>query len=350
PLAGLGRLQGVVVVPGFSRGAPFDVERTAVERAIDCAVANLRPVEGERWLVALPCFGMGIGGNVPAGQAESAAVPAQAATAALDRHSDVAVDAAFLAYTPTTYAVFLEARRGQQRALGPPVAIPPALEQALRTGEAVLFVGAGVSRGAGLRDWGQLIDRLADELQITDEGGRRGLNKLDIAPWYDEEVGRDKLPQVLASEFEGGTARPTLGHYLLTALPVRFLLTTNYDDLLEQALGYQNRYHVRIVDNREVPQTGWREGTFVVHLHGHVSRPKEIVLTTQDYAEFFGKRPAMAALLKGLLLNHTFLFLGYGLGDPNFWQIYHEIAQILPNSRRSAFATYFDRGRVSDRL
>jgi len=67
----------------------------------------------------------------------------------------------------------------------------------------------------------------------------------------------------------------------------------------------------------------------------------------------FGKRcvrPAFAAILKSLLLNHTFCFVGYGLGDPNFWQIYNEISHILPQKRRRAYATAFAREKRIDEL
>jgi hypothetical protein len=42
-----------------------------------------------------------------------------------------------------------------------------------------------------------------------------------------------------------------------------------------------------------------------------------------------------------LLLNQTFFFVGYGLRDPNFRQIYSRIARMLPGSRRPAVATMF---------
>jgi hypothetical protein len=50
----------------------------------------------------------------------------------------------------------------------------------------------------------------------------------------------------------------------------------------------------------------------------------------------------MALLLEGLLLNQTFLFVGYGLKDPNFRQIYSRIADMRKDAKREAFALTVD--------
>jgi len=47
---------------------------------------------------------------------------------------------------------------------GPPP--HPDLVRALLDGECVIFVGAGLSRGAGLPDWGQLVGRMARALGV----------------------------------------------------------------------------------------------------------------------------------------------------------------------------------------
>jgi hypothetical protein len=70
--------------------------------------------------------------------------------------------------------------------------------------------------------------------------------------------------------------------------------------------------------------------------------PSSIVLSRDDYDHFFQKRPALALLLEGLLLNQTFFFVGYSLRDPDFRQIHSRISLMLEEARRPAFATTFD--------
>jgi hypothetical protein len=352
PVSGCGQLQGVVVVRGTSAGPPFFNESVAVQSAILCACRHLRPTEdAPRALIALPFIGAGYGGAGPSEHLASARAQISAARRALDPEAiDGILDVAFVGYTADSLAVLANARREVIGAPQPPVEVPERLVHDLRAGEVVLFVGAGVSKGAGLYDWNELITRLASELEIPDKQ-REKISHLDIAQWYrDEEGGDARLQEIVRSEFGRKSSRPTLAHYLLTSLPVRFFFTTNYDDLLCQSLEALKSWPIRILEEGDIPRTGSREDTFVVHLHGHVSRPEDIVLSRSDFDAYFKDRPAFAAILTSLLLNHTFFFVGYGLGDPNFWQIYNEISHILPQKRRRAYATAFAREKRIDEL
>jgi hypothetical protein len=163
-----------------------------------------------------------------------------------------------------------------------------------------------------------------------------------VAQWYRERFGRHRLAEVVRDTYRA-EALPTLAHYLLMSLPVRHVITTNYDELLERALTALKRYPVKVARQEDVPLTG-QSGVHVIKLHGDVDRPDEIVLTRDDYDEFFERRPAMALLLEGLLLNQTFFFVGYGLRDPNFRQVYSRLARMLRESRQPAFATTFEAG------
>ena len=332
---------GIVVVVSTGGGpSAEDKAAVAVRVALDEAVRRLRDELGVagRLLVALPTFRVGGGGD-RGRRLQSARVQIAAAREALDRLTDV--DAAFVAYTPTLYHIFLEARRD---VLGPPADDPmrPAdLGAALSAGECVLFVGAGLSRGAGLPDWTELIERLAADLHVKPPAR---FDYLDLAQWYRERFGRDALARAVGDTFHHACAalRPTLAHYLLLSLPLKIIITTNYDNLLERALAGLKHYPTRVLRQEDVPHTGSGLGVHVVKLHGDAAHPDEIVITRDDYDEFFQRRPAMALLLEGLLLNRTFFFVGYGLKDPNFRQVYSRITRMLAEASRPAYATTFE--------
>jgi hypothetical protein len=335
------RPHGIVVV--VSAGGPRteeDKASIAVRAAVDTAVPRLREQlgPGAGLLIALPAFRMGMGGDRDH-RLHSARVQVRAALAALERHPGV--DLAVITYTASTYRIFLDARR---EILGEPrsdLHCPPALEQAILDGECVLFAGAGLSRGAGLPDWGQLMGRLARELEIA---SRDGLDNLDLAQWFRQRFTPAALEAIIRATFADPDVvpRPTLAHYLLMSLPVRHVVTTNYDDLLERALIALKRHPVKVIRDSDVARMSWGDGVHVVKLHGDASDAGGIVLCRDDYDEFFERRPAMALLLEGLLLNQTFFFVGYGLRDPNFRQIYSRIARMLSEAQRPAFATSFE--------
>jgi hypothetical protein len=324
----------VVVVSTGGPRTPDDKAGIAVRAALTEAVRRLREeVKPEgRLLVALPTFRLGKGGDRRE-RLRSARAQVRAALDVLSQHDGV--DAVFVPYTATLYQIFLEARR---EILGEPAAGAghyPELERALLARECVLFVGAGLSAGAGLPDWKALVQRLAEDL-----GTRPDVDYLDLAQWHREKFGPERLARVVRETYSTPSL-PTLGHYLLTALPVRQVITTNYDDLVERALAAQKRYPIKVVQQSDVAGTG-RGGVYVIKLHGDAAHPEDVVLARDDYEEFFHRRPAMALLLEGLLLNQTFFFVGYGLRDPNFRQVYHRIARMLREAKRPAFATTFE--------
>jgi hypothetical protein len=352
PLPGDDLPRGIVVVASAGGGDALSRDqkaRLAVRHSLETAISELRklypaPVP---LTIALPTFRQGMGGDRSI-RLESARVQLTTAAEVLRDHPGV--DVAFVPFTVDGYRIFLQAR--SDLGLAGPCPVEPSavggLLAALRDGCCVLFIGAGVSSGAGLPGWKKLVEQLATDLGVpADE--REDLDYyLDLAQWYVEKNKHDKLVRLIGRLFGGAQGRPTLAHYLLTSLPVRVVITTNYDDLLERALTAQRQHSVVVVDQKEVARTGQANGVCVVKLHGDAGREQGIVLSRDDFDAFFRKRPAMALLLEGLLLNQTFLFVGYGLKDPNFRQIYSRIADMLEGARRQAFAVTVEAGSATD--
>lgn len=340
-LPGNKRPYGVVVVAAAGgAGQPPQEERPglAVEGALTLAIRRLRRTHPDGpLLVALPAFRMGKGGFRDQ-ELQSARAQLRRAREILNRPGSADVDAAFITYTPQIYQLYLEARR---REFGEPDPAPAPLETALCRGECVLFLGAGLSKGSGLPDWSELIAHLVDDLRIPHPV--KHLDYLDVAQWYSEHerFGPTKLAEYISTALADPQkqTRPTLAHYLLLSLPVRYVITTNYDHLLEQALHALRRNPLPIIRQQEVARTGPGEGVYVIKFHGDISDPQNLVLTRDDYDQFFRARPAMASLLEGLLLNETIFFVGYSLRDPNLRQIYSRIEAMLTDALRPAFAT-----------
>jgi NAD-dependent SIR2 family protein deacetylase len=63
------------------------------------------------------------------------------------------------------------------------------LRHAYQTGKLVLFAGAGVSANLGLPSWGQLISRLANELDYDPEIFASYGNHLALAEFYRRKKG-----------------------------------------------------------------------------------------------------------------------------------------------------------------
>jgi hypothetical protein len=334
--------------------SPHDTAYLVVKEALEAAVAALPPADpaqaAERPLIALVAFRMGLGGdrNKRLGAARA---QIRAAFEALDAHPHL--DLAFVVDEPTKYEIFLEARRKERASRGeaqpPPLASDPRLAElvgAIQCDEAVLFVGAGMSVNSGVTGYGDLIRELAGALGMAGEVTDDLDAYLDIAQCYrDAFPGRD-LDALIESHFGAKTrhALPSLAHSLLLSLPIRFIVTTNYDSLLEDTLEGLKRYPLRVTSAEQVARTGYRDGTFVVKFHGDAGEGR-VVLSRDDYDAFFRDRPEMAALLEGLLLNQTFFFVGYSLRDPNFRQIHAKIDLLLSRARRPAYIASLEHAR-----
>ncbi|MGZ3456049.1 MAG: SIR2 family protein [Polyangiales bacterium] len=341
------RPRGVVVtVATGGRSTPRE-ERAAkaVRGALACAAENLARMNVPKpWLIALPAFLTGDGG-ARHDRLVVAEPQLEAAEEFVGAHDDI--DVAFVPYTEGTYQVYLEARRRVhlRRGTAAPPEPPEDLVESLRRGEGVIFAGSGVSLGSGLPSWPALVHELADQLGLPPANRRTDLEYfLDLAQWYRDEARDPPLEAMIQKRFssKGSGAKPTLSHYLLASLPARWFVTTNYDDLIESALESLRRFPARVVREHDVARTGGVDGCYVVKLHGCAATGDEIVLSRDDYDDFFRRRPAIALLLEGLLLNQTFFFVGYGLRDPDFRQIYNRIAFLLRGAKRPAFATTFE--------
>jgi len=151
----------------------------------------------------------------------------------------------------------------------------------------------------------------------------------------------------------------------LAEYPNLLIVTTNYDDLQEQAFREKNRpYHVVIYrtgsptflfkehgapEAREVYanelnlQIG--EIPIVYKMHGACD-PKNnefdsYVITEDDYVEFLSRmtsQTAIPAVFAEPFRRSHFLFLGYGLRDWNLRVVLHKIWQNWPRRRYASWA------------
>lgn len=324
-----------------------------------------RGPDGNRALIAIGAFASGAAGGEQ--HRELAKAQLHGICDGLEAGEGAAdVDVVLVAWTEDQRATFVGARRalGEEARAALELEGMPAvtaaeahIATAIRRESCVLFVGAGLSRGAGLPDWRALIQRMSTSPHVeprlralrerrqgstAGEVRYRADDYLDIAEWYAAPA-RDHLALVgeLFSEQATRDSPVTALHYLLLQLPFRYVVTTNFDSLVEQALEALRRPHRRVTADTEVAHAGLKGQSTVFKIHGHATERggEDIVLTRTEFARFHHDHRAKAALLQGLLLNHHFLFVGYGLGDPNLNTIREAVQAMLADHQRCAWAT-----------
>jgi hypothetical protein len=128
-------------------------------------------------------------------------------------------------------------------------------------------------------------------------------------------------------------------HRVVADLELPLYITTNYDDLLMQALTrakpptLTSRQPVRqvcqwkprprgFVQPSEPPARESPEAPIVYHLHGYLGDIESMVLTEDDYLTFLealvSDRASIVSRLDAAFASTTLLFLGYSLEDMNF--------------------------------
>ncbi len=214
------------------------------------------------------------------------------------------------------------------------------LRRKVKAGKVVLFVGAGVSREAGLPSGWELAEMLAAEIDYNPQPGD---NLGTIAEYYQQELSRaaliDRLTEWLDSEENLGPS-----HQLIPQFSWRAIFTTNYDQLLEKGFDKQTKPHHKILYNQQLYDLS-TETVPIINLHGCLSRVHRrsreapIIITDADHEYYSLKREALASKLKQFLMEgNTLLFLGYGLRDGLWQELRRDIAIILQEHTRSYYA------------
>lgn len=187
----------------------------------------------------------------------------------------------------------------------------------------VLFVGAGVSMGAGLQPWKDLLrDVAATEAMFTDHA----LEQLAKRDPRDQATILERRLESLATTLKTVVARRlekpcyALAHGLLASLPSKEAVTTNFDELFETAWTTGNRSLAILPDS--AVDTG---GRWLLKLHGSVTESHKMILTRSDYLDMPRQYGALIGLVQGLLMMRHMMFVGYSLQDEDFHELIHEV-------------------------
>jgi len=148
-----------------------------------------------------------------------------------------------------------------------------------------------------------------------------------VALFYEIERSRHQLVDAVRNAVQVDK-RPSPMLRALAELDFPLVITTNYDQLFENALaaaGKQPRVSVYTPDLE--PTTDYRDPTpqspVIFKIHGDIARPETMVVTDEDYIQFVlrmsNKDPydPVPLTLKFYLTGWTTLFVGYSLLDYN---------------------------------
>jgi SIR2-like domain len=157
--------------------------------------------------------------------------------------------------------------------------------------------------------------------------GGDATNLQRVAMCYEVTHSRRQLVDAVAQAVQTGK-RPSPMLRALAELGFPLVITTNYDQLFENALIAEDK-HPRVAVYRPAREAteDYRDPTdkspVVFKIHGDIERPETIVITDEDYIQFVlrmsdkDQYDPVPLMLRYHLTEWTTLFIGYSLLDYN---------------------------------
>lgn len=237
----------------------------------------------------------------------------------------------------------------------------PFIHDSIEEGLVIPFLGSGASLGAapeqGLPTAHSLALQLAEQTRFPH--GQEP-NLATVAQWYELVAGRRPLHRTLRTVFAPRSVAPMALHRWLAGIQVPLLIvTTNYDDLIEQAFDEAGKPYDLVVHTTD-PAIGdrvlwWPHGVeepqlacpteldirldltpVIYKMHGGIDRSlasrDQYVVTEDDYIDFLTRltaHTAVPSIFAEPFQSRHFLFLGYGLRDWNLRVVLHRVQKDL---------------------
>ncbi len=204
-----------------------------------------------------------------------------------------------------------------------------AIVSAIENDNLTVFVGAGFSKLAETEtikfpSWGELIENLKSDLDTEET------DFLKIAQLYYLEFGEHSLYKKI-KEFIPLYAEPLKEFHLrlFQVLQPKYLITTNWDNLLEKTIANNGLFYDVIKNEADLVKSYLPKK--LIKVHGDFDA-HNIVFKEDDYLNYSLNNPLFDNLLKHILSTTTVLFLGYSYSDTDLKQI---VKWIEKNSKLS---------------
>lgn len=229
------------------------------------------------------------------------------------------------------------------------------IQNALRDRKLILFVGSGISSKAKAPTWPELIRgimndsenfrKIRDErrVQLEDMIRTNDLSNFFMAIDYlMYKLNNTNVVDVIEKTLS--TLEPEQIHYTIAKLKLKGIITTNYDKLIELARHQVDRklFDSISLEEHRIKDLLNKEG-WIFKIHGDIDS-KVRILTYENYL-FFQEQQLWRSIIQDLMRSNTFLFIGFGLRDPDILDILKELNFI---SRKAGGFTHYALVRRSD--
>lgn len=214
------------------------------------------------------------------------------------------------------------------------------IQNSSRNNKLVAFVGAGVSANSGVPMWKNIIDKIKKKTDISNEEN----DYLKIAQYYYNSRDKKEYYEFLESELNIDS-KPNEIHDKLLELNPYHIITTNYDELIEQQANIKGMFYDVVSKDSDLPYTP--NNKMIIKMHGDFKN-RNIVFKEDDYLSYSQNFKLIETYIKSLLSTHTILFVGYSLSDPDIQYIFQWVKDILGNDLPRPYFLKIDKDNEFD--
>lgn len=236
--------------------------------------------------------------------------------------------------------------------------IPKELIRQIKNGKCILFAGAGASLDAGLPSWSELLRTMVEKINdygLLIDSQRTEIDYLlcnqeftAIAEFCKEKLGPFDFAEIIR-ECLNSTNRISQTHNILSQIPFKAAVTTNYDNLIEK-----NHRNYRVVLPNEISELDkydldsfFQQDFFpIFKIHGSYEKADSIILTDRDYRNAIFKNLKYRENIKKLFEDKSLLFIGFSFRDPSVNLLLQEILTLSEGRTRSHYAIMNDIGEI----
>lgn len=202
----------------------------------------------------------------------------------------------------------------------------------------VIFVGAGVSNNSGYKTWQELIRVMDTTIKYSSDpmNKRYSSDELLRIPQFLKKEAPSKYKDIIRKNF--GTDPEEANKIVDSILKFKphHIITTNFDCLIEYSI---QKIHKEIRESRTQNEYALvrkdqdlisiKKNNLLIKMHGDVEAFEHIILAEDDYLNYSNTHILIETFIKSLLIDHTFLFIGYSIGDYNLKLIMNWVDNIV---------------------
>lgn len=211
----------------------------------------------------------------------------------------------------------------------------------IRQGRCSLFVGSGLASICGMPSSPELAKQIAEYLKssfpdldtTTIEKNEADLGK--ISQLYQKVSRDDFAPHRFIQDrlLQAQERVDTTLYQKLAKIAFPYIITTNYDRLIEQTRKTEIRIRNIARDNASASNITLGRETILVKMHGDIENYQSMIITEAELHEFRKRAPNIVSLVLQVLTQGSVLFLGFSKTTGSFIDIAVDYISGVPEKR-----------------